>query len=110
MKRLPQITSVESKLRFLNTELQRVIDSHSKTRKLWKRKGEATLQATIDGYETFNSCSVNIPLQGTVEIFFSNFNEKAPTLISVLTRTRFLITCIRSGNGNYFPVMEASLS
>ena len=108
MKRFPQITSVESRLKFLDCELQRIVGSQNKTHKLWK--SQASSPAAIDGYETFSSCSVNIPLHGTIEICFSNLNEKAITLISILTRTRFLITCIRSGNGNYLPAMEISLS
>ena len=110
MKQLPEITSVQSKVRFLDTELQRVLDKKNGVRWFWKRSNEARSTVMVDGYETIKSSSVTLPLQGIVEICFSCVDEKAIGVIHIPVRTHFLITCISRNNGNYFPAMEASLS
>lgn len=110
MKQLPEITSVQSKVRFLDTELQKVLDRKNENRMFWKRKNEAKSTVMVDGYETINSSSVNIVLKGIVEICFSCHAEKAVGVIHIPVRTQFLITCISRNHGNYFPAMEASLS
>jgi len=110
MKQLPEITSVQSKVRFLDTELQKVLDRKNGIRWFWRRNNEVKSTVMVDGYEIITSSSVNIQLQGIVEICFSCYNEKAIGVIHIPVRTHFLITCISRNNGNYFPAMEASLS
>lgn len=110
MKQLPEITSVQSKVGFLDTELQRVLDKKNGIRWFWRRSNEVKSEIMVDGYETIKSSSVNILLKGIVEICFSCHNENAIGVIHIPVRTHFLITCISRNNGNYFPAMEASLS
>ena len=110
MKQLPEITSVQSKVRFLDTELQKVLDRKNGIRWFWRRNNEIRPTVMVDGYETVTTSSVTIPLQGIVEICFSCYGEKALGVIHVPVKTHFFITCISRNNGNYFPAMEASLS
>ena len=110
MKQLPEITSVQSKVRFLDTDLHKLLDRKNEIRWFWKRNNEIKATVMIDGYETIKSTSVNILLKGIVEICFSGHNKKDIGVIFVPARTHFLVTCISRNNGNYFPAMEASLS
>lgn len=109
MKQLPQITAVQSKVSFLDSELQREIYRQNEIRWFCKRRNKISSSLKVDGYETFTSCSVNIPLKGIVEICVIN-KEKGVTVFEIPTITQFLVTCISRHNGNYIPEIGVSLS
>jgi hypothetical protein len=108
MKQLPSIRSVQSKVRFVETELKRIITKQVGNTWLWKRNANKPAMI-VDGFATLSTFSITVPLSGTIEIAFLADKGKVVTL-QVPSSTHFFVTCINRNDSPSIPAFAVSLS
>lgn len=108
MKQSLVITSVKSRVRFSDSELKRIL--HKQRWRLWFRHWRNKRKANVpDGYDTLSTYSLEIPLQGVVELGLQNSDGRAVSA-RLPAATRFFVTTQRQQHGQYTPVFFLSLS
>ena len=108
MKKQPVIQSVQSRVRFVESELKRLINRQQWKGWFWKRT--VRLATGIpDGYTALSTFSVTVPLSGTVAIGTLDRTGNVVT-VQVPSSTHFLVTCIYQPVGSYQPELSVSLS
>jgi len=108
MKRLPTITSVKTNVFYQEQELKRIVDCRSHI--LLRRKTMASQLPAIHEYVPVSTCSVNICLQGTLQISFTSGERNHINYLVIPAATRFLVTCISVKGSMFIPAIQASLS
>lgn len=109
MKRISEITSVESKAAFQKELLEKFVQENlpSASKKQNKMNGMGQF---ADYYKTIESCAAETPVNGTVEIFFESDDPFGLRRISVPVNSRFFVFCTRSEMENYKVTCSCSLS
>ena len=107
MKRLPTIRSVQSRVQYVEPELQRILCKQPGSG--WFRKRN-TDQSTmiIEGYATFSTVSAAVSLSGVIEIAVSDLEQSV--ILQMPSFTRFLVTCIEQNDKDSIPAFAVSLS
>ena len=108
MEKLSKITSVESKASFQERMVERFVQQNLPP-KLTKsnKSGIGSLAAK---YTEIESCAAELPVNGTVEIFFQQRNPAGIRGISIPTSSRFIVFCTREANNDYRVTWSNSLS
>ena len=109
MEKLSNITSVESKASFQERMVERFVQQNlpPKLTKANKISGIGSLAAK---YSEIESCAAELPVNGTIEIFFQQKNPAGIRGISVPTSSRFIVFCTREANNDYKVTWSNSLS
>ncbi|HEU4902699.1 MAG TPA: hypothetical protein VFT06_07895 [Flavisolibacter sp.] len=108
MKQLLVIKSVQSRVRYNETELKRIIDKKAGNG-WWHFKKPFQSIMVADGFATMPTFSVTVPLSGTIEIASLAAKGKV-VLLQVHTSTRFFVTCVERKNHHCIPALAVSLS
>jgi hypothetical protein len=100
------ISSVKSNASFVKKILRKFVKSRpAEAQKVHKKLVTDYFSAN---YERINHCSVHVPVDGRLEIFF---DPKHPLRrVSVPVQSAFLVTCTKEGIGDYRLTWAASLS
>lgn len=104
MKRLPIITSIQSKLRFSDDELKQTFVQSRAT----EIDSEDNYKV-YNGFETFPHASAGVTLKGNLHIAFFNSGGKS-SVIELPAITEFLVTGIEEKDGSYKYCLASSLS
>ena len=108
MKNLPSIQSVQSRVRYEETDLKQIITRQAGKSWFWKK--HAKKQAGIfDGYASLSTYSGTIPLRGIIEIAFLA-GKKHTVILQVPSSTLFFITCFGNNDSDVTPAFAISLS
>lgn len=108
MKQLLVIKSVQSRVRYDEAELKRIIDKKAGNR-WWQFKKPFKSIVLVDGFATMPTLSVTVPLSGTIEIASLAAKRKI-VLLRVPASTCFFVTCVERNNNRYTPALAVSLS
>ena len=107
MKQLVVIKSVQSRVRYEESEVQRIINKQVGNN-WWRFRKRCKTTAIIDGFATFSTVSVTVPLRGMIEIVFLATRGEI-TYLQVPSTTHFVATFIERKN-HFTPVLSVSLS
>lgn len=100
------ISSVKSNTSFVKKILRKFARSRSaEAQKVYKKLVADYFSAN---YETIRYCSVYVPVDGKLEIFFDP--EHPLRRISVPVQSAFLVTCTKEDIGNYRLTWACSMS
>ena len=108
MEKLSNITSVESKASFHERMVEKFVQQNLPPKLMKNRRadiGSLALQ-----YNEVECCAAELPVNGTVEIFFAFRNADAIRGISIPTTSRFIVFCTREQNNDYKVTWSCSLS
>ena len=110
MKRLLTITSVQSKMNFVEADLQNLISRRTTGFRFWKRKSEKKCDETYPGFENISFRSANVLLDGVVQISSASVRHERSYVLKIAVNTNFLITCMQGVGKNIYPAIMTSLS
>lgn len=109
MKRISEITSVESNAAFQKELLEKFVQ-HNLPAVSKKQNRIAGMGQFANHYKTIESCAAETPVNGTVEIFLESNNPFGLRRVSVPVRSRFFVFCTRNDMENYKVTCSSSLS
>lgn len=96
MKQLVVIKSVKCRVRYDESKVKRLINKQA--RNIWWRfQKRCKPSVTVDGFATFASLSVTVPLSGIIEIAFLAATGKI-VVLQVPSSTQFFVTCVERNN------------
>lgn len=109
MKRFLNITSVETKATLQERMVEKFIQQNlpRKTSPLTKLSGMGTF---ADANKEFECCAAELPVNGTVEIFFIVKDAEVVRRITHPISSRFIVFCTREQEGEYKCAWSSSLS
>jgi hypothetical protein len=107
MEKLSNITSVESKASFQERMVEKFVQQNLPP-KLTKTV-KTCIGTLAEQYREIECCAAELPVNGTVEIFFEMKNA-AIRGISIPTTSRFIVFCTREENNEYKVTWSCSLS
>ena len=109
MEKLSNITSVESKASFQERMVEKFVQQNLPP-KLVKGRKISSIGSLAHQYTEIEACAPELPVNGTVEIFFEMKNQSAIRGISIPTTSRFIVFCTREDNNDYKVTWNCSLS
>ncbi len=109
MKRFSNITSVETKATLQERMVEKFIQQNlpRKTAPLDKLTG---LGSFADSNKEFECCAAELPVNGTVEIFFIVKDAELVRRITHPISSRFIVFCTREQDNDYKCAWSCSLS
>jgi hypothetical protein len=109
MKKVRDITSVESKATFRETLLEKYVQQNLPplSPKPCKIAG---MNGFADHYKEVEYCAAETPVTGTVEIFYTPGNTDGLRRISAPVVSRFIVFCTRNEDHDYKVSWSCSLS
>jgi hypothetical protein len=108
MKQLPSIKSVQSRVRYEETELKQIVSKQTGKPFFWRKPVKKSVML-VDGYAMLSTYSATVPLRGMIEITF--LADQAHTVIlQVPSSTYFFITCLEQDELASIPAFAISLS
>ena len=109
MKKLRDISSVESNAAFRATFVEKFVQEHLPP-PVVKENKIAGMGNFSDRYLPIECCAAETPVAGDIEIFFTpTFFNLLPS-VSVPVISRFFVFCVRSEKNNYKVACSSSLS
>ena len=109
MEKMSNITSVESKANFQERMVERFVQQNLPP-KLMKRNPISSIGSLANKYAEIECCAAELPVNGTVEIFFALRNPSTIWGISIPASSRFIVFCTREKNNDYKVAWSCSLS
>jgi len=109
MEKLSNITSVESKASFQERMVEKFVQQNLPP-KLIKENKISGIGSLAVQYTEIESCAAELPVNGTVEIFFELRNPAGIRGISIPSSSRFIVFCTREENNDYKVTWSCSLS
>src|SRR5436190_2134193 len=94
MEKLSNITSVESKASFQERMVERFVQQNLPP-KLMKANKIAAIGSLAAKYNEIECCAAELPVNGTIDIFFELKNPSGLRGISIPTSSRFIVFCTR---------------
>ncbi len=109
MEKLSNITSVESKASFQERMVEKFVQQNLPP-KLSKENSVSGIGILSAQYNEIECCAAELPVNGTVEIFFEEKNPDAIRGISIPSSSRFIVFCTREEKNDYKVTWSCSLS
>jgi len=109
MEKLSNITSVESKASFQERMVERFVQQNLPP-KLMKENKISGIGSLRGKYTEIESCAAELPVNGTVEIFFEQRYPAGIRGISIPASSRLIVFCTREANNEYRVTWSSSLS
>ena len=108
MEKLSNITLVESKASFHERMVEKFVQQNLPP-KLMKNH-IAGMGSLALKYKEIECCAAELPVNGSVEIFFQLKNPDGIRGISIPASSRFIVFCTREQNNDYKVTWSCSLS
>jgi len=109
MKRTP-ITTVETNTRLAESLIEDHINNMHHAEKNFGKKGHLNGGVLWENFESFSWCCEHSPVEGTIEISFSDLNNSSVKHISIPVETNFGVVCIKEKGRDYKITWSYSLS
>ena len=109
MEKMSNITSVESKASFQERMVERFVRQNLPP-KLMQGNTKSSIGSLAKKYTEIECCAAELPVNGTVEIFFELRNPSTIWGISIPASSRFIVFCTREKNNDYKVSWSCSLS
>jgi hypothetical protein len=109
MKKRSAITSVETKTAFQEKLVEKFVQQNLPPQAPKENK-IAGIPGFASRYKEVECCAAELPVNGTVEIFYSVKNPEAIRRISHPVSSRFIVFCAREEGNDYKVAWASSLS
>ena len=108
MEKLSNITSVESRASFHERMVEKFVQQNLPPKLIKNKAGELGTLALQ--YNQIECCAAELPVNGTVDIFFELRNPNGIRGISIPATSRFIVFCTREDSNDYKVTWSSSLS
>ena len=109
MKRMP-ITTVETNTRLAESLIEEHINSMHHAEKNFGKKGHLIGGVLWESFENFSWCCEHSPVDGTIEISYSDLNNNSVKHLSIPVETHFGVVCTKEKEKGYKITWSYSLS
>ena len=109
MKRIP-ITTVETNTRLAESLIEEHINNMHHAEKNFGKKDQFIGGVLWENFESFRWCSERSPVDGTIEISYSDLNNSNVRHISIPVETCFGVVCTKEKGRDYKITWSYSLS
>ena len=109
MKRTP-ITTVETNTRLAESLIEDHINSMHHAEKNFGKKNDLIGSVLWGNFESFSWCCEHSPVEGTIEISYSDLNNSSVRRISIPVETNFGVVCTKEKERDYKLTWSYSLS
>ena len=109
MKRTP-ITTVETNTRLAESLIEDHINSMHHAEKNFGKKDQLMGGVVWENFENFSWCCEHSPVEGTIEISYSDLNNNNVKHISIPVETNFGVVCTKENERGYKITWSYSLS
>ena len=109
MKRIP-ITTVETNTRLAESLIEDHINNMHHAEKNFGKKNHLMGSVLWENFESFSWCCEHSPLEGTIEISYSDLNNNNVKHISIPVETNFGVVCTKEKERGYKITWSYSLS
>jgi len=109
MKRFSHITSVETKAELEEALVERFVQENLPP-KFDRRSKFSGMGDFADANKEVECCAAELPINGTIQIFFTSKGVQTVRRISHPVMARFIAFCTREGNTDFKVAWSSSLS